>query len=269
VSGDPLSAWREFCDAFTGIATKILRSTSVNINAASLRDGVKSISKQYMQQARPALARNGFEQELAVLDEHFKRLHELAEGNNQARSYKWRITAVRKALPKINSRLEMEFASSNEAGQFTPTQTQIKETLSDLVPTAGLSYQQALQDLADDARVSYRGPATELREVLREILDHLAPDADVMGVEGFKLEKDRTKPTMKQKVRFILKARGLGSTSSEPPERAAEAIDSIVGSLARSAYNFGSVVTHVAGERQAVVQLSRYVEAVLSHLLEL
>lgn len=73
---------------------------------------------------------------------------------------------------------------------------------------------------------------------------------------------------MKQKVRFILKARNEGSGTSEMPERAAEAVDAIVGSLARSTYNAGSVVTHISGERRTVIQLKRYVEAVLLHLLE-
>lgn len=52
-------------------------------------------------------------------------------------------------------------------------------------------------------------------------------------------------------------------------ERAAAAVETIVGGLTRSVYDYGSLVTHVAGERQTVVHLKRYVEAVLSHLLEL
>jgi predicted nuclease with RNAse H fold len=92
--------------------------------------------------------------------------------------------------------------------------------------------------------------------------------------EGYTPEKDqygndRPKPTMKQKVRFILRARDEGSSATELPEKAVEAVDALVGGLTRSVYNFGSVVTHVAGERQAVVLLKRYVEVVLTHLLEL
>jgi hypothetical protein len=141
--------------------------------------------------------------------------------------------------------------------------------LDNLIPTAGLSYQQAIRDLADESRLSYRGTASELREVLREVLDHLAPDADVTSKRGFQLELGRTKPTMKQKVRFILRARDEGSKATEMAETAADAVDGIIGSLARSAYDAGSVATHISAERQTVVQLKRYVEAVLSHLLVL
>ena len=73
-------------------------------------------------------------------------------------------------------------------------------------------------DLRSPNRMSYRGPATDLRECLREVLDHLAPDDAVTSGSGFVLEKDRTSPTMKQKVRFILRSRGLGKTALESPE---------------------------------------------------
>jgi hypothetical protein len=59
------------------------------------------------------------------------------------------------------------------------------------------------------------------------VLDHLAPDAEVKKSLGFKLEKDRIKPTMKQKVRFIIKARERGATESAAPEDAANTIDAM------------------------------------------
>jgi hypothetical protein len=58
-----------------------------------------------------------------------------------------------------------------------------------------------------DTAATFRGTASELREALRETLDHLAPDEDVMKAPGFKLERDRKAPTQKQKVRFILRSR--------------------------------------------------------------
>jgi hypothetical protein len=64
-------------------------------------------------------------------------------------------------------------------------------------------------------------------------------------------------------------ARDQGETTRAMSERAAAAVETIVGGLTRSVYDYGSLVTHVAGERQTVVHLKRYVEAVLSHLLEL
>ena len=70
----------------------------------------------------------------------------------------------------------MDVATAAGGPAQTSVEVQIIETLQSLVPTAALSYQQAIRDLADSTRVSYRGPAAELREVLREVCDHLAPD---------------------------------------------------------------------------------------------
>jgi hypothetical protein len=270
----PPASWHGLCREFKKLAARIGASNSLNINSETLREEVKTVARLYMHDARPIITREGFEEELKVLNDHFGKLYELADARNATASYKKQINAVRKVLPKITTRLEMEVGTVSEGPVHSAVEIQIVETLQGLVPTAALSYQQAIRDLADSTRVSFRGPATELREVLREVLDHQAPDAEVEGSDGYKPEKDqhgkdRAKPTMKQKVRFILKAREQGSSATELPERAIEAVDALVGGLTRSVYNFGSVVTHVAGERQAVVILKRYVEVVLTHLLEL
>lgn len=143
---------------------------------------------------------------------------------------------------------------------------QLIKSLDALVPSAALSYEQAMLDLADTSRVSFRGPALELREALREILDHLATDSEVATAPGYTQEAGRTKPTMKQKVRFIMKKKGKNSTS-EAPERAVTAFEESIAELTRAIYERSSRVTHSASERQAVVQLRRYVVATLHELL--
>jgi hypothetical protein len=154
-------------------------------------------------------------------------------------------------------------------GVNTPDESKLLGAIEQLVPSAGISYRQALADLRDDRRISFRGPALELREVLREILDHVAPDKDVAASPGFQMERNRFGPTMKQKVRFILKRRGDGKTRASSPEDSASAVDAVIGDLTRSAYDLGSLATHVASERRQVVQVKRYIEAVLHDILQI
>lgn len=154
-------------------------------------------------------------------------------------------------------------------GDLSPDESKLLKVVEHLVPSAGISYRQALSDLRDDKRISFRGPALELREVLREILDHMAPDPAVIGVSGFRLESGRSGPTMKQKVRHILKPRGDGKTKAGSPEDSVNAVDAIVGDLTRSAYDLGSLATHVASERRQVVKVKRYIEAVLHDILQI
>jgi hypothetical protein len=152
---------------------------------------------------------------------------------------------------------------------LTLDESKLLDAVEQLVPSAGISYRQALTDLRDGKRMSFRGPALELREVLREILDHLAPDKDVIASPGFQLERNRFGPTMKQKVRYILKKRGDGKTKASSPEDSVSAVDAVIGDLTRSVYDLGSLATHVASERRQVVQVKRYIEAVLHDILQI
>src|ERR1700688_4182203 len=89
----------------------------------------------------------------------------------------------------------------------TPTERLIIDKLARIVPAAAVSYKQCFLYLGGPLRHSYRGVAHELREVLRETLNYLAPDPDVMAAPGFKLERDRVKPTQRQKALHVLRKR--------------------------------------------------------------
>jgi hypothetical protein len=97
----------------------------------------------------------------------------------------------------------------------------------------------------------------------------LAPDEDVLGSENFKLESNQTKPIMRQKVQFVLRARGRSKTEIATPKDAADAVDGLLGTVVRSVYNQGSLATHVTGSRSQVLRLKRSVDVILSDLLEL
>lgn len=158
---------------------------------------------------------------------------------------------IQKLLPAPNSVTTQTVTPTHE-------DEQIISKLDALVPSAVLSYKQAILDLKDDSRVSFRGSALELREALREILDRLAPDSEVIAAPGYVQEQDRAGPTMKQKVRFIMKKKGKRS-SSDAPEQAVTAFEEAIAALTRAVYERSSQATHVASERQTVVQLRRYV----------
>ena len=265
---DRLAAWRSWCAHLAKASAKIQRSTSSNISALPLRDDVRAVAREYMNVARPHLVRAGLKTDVETLDEHFNRLYELSERVNRTSSYKACVAAIRKVIPKITPRLEMQAATGgpSDPEPVNPVEGRMIETLGDLIPTAARSYQQAIKDLTDADRLSFRGTASELREALREVLDHLAPDEAVMKAKGFQLELKRSTPTMKQKVRFILRARKEPTRSTETARNRSRNGRRHHRQPRRSTYDTGSVASH-SGERRTVVQLKRYVEAVLSHLL--
>lgn len=145
----------------------------------------------------------------------------------------------------------------------------ILQTLQAILPASAASYEQATFDLKDANRVSMRGTALELRETLREVLDHLAPDDKVEAVAGFKVENGQTKPTMRQKARFVLRSRRSAEAVSLAAEDALSLIEQHTSSLVRNVYRAASLPTHVASTRATVNQLKRYVDNVLAELLGL
>src|SRR6266568_445646 len=151
----------------------------------------------------------------------------------------------------------------------TPTERRIIDTLFSILPTASASYEQCLMDLGAPPRRSYRGVAHELRETLREILDYLAPDVDVMAEAGFTLEKGTTRPTQRQKALHVLRKRRLSREAMRAPELAVSMVDELGAAIARSAYTRGSMSAHGVGSAQEVRQLKMYVDAVLAELLEI
>lgn len=275
MSSSPNDPWNELWSNLEAFVGTLARSHAVNVNSTSLREAAKQLVQNYFRIVRPTLEQLPLSADrINHLDEPMQRLLELSNGRNSKQSYNQVIRPLRKLRPLIERERDLLIgkrgAAQGGARNFSSgLEEAILGTLSDMVPSAALSYQQAIRDLVDDNRVSARGTAAELREVLREVLDHLAPDADVMKSDGFKLEKDRNRPTMKQKTRFILKSRGMGKTTRESPEAALQRIEDSVGLLARSVYDRGSVATHVATSRTEVRQLKLYVEGVLAELLEI
>ena len=265
----PSDEWQALVTAFARFARRIDQAVSVNINASALRQEARNTAQQYFRQARPLLQDLILDEQLRALDAGYGGLLELSHRSSKKSSYKKHSKAIRKQIPKVTGQIELGQGIARPSANATGEDERIIQTLEGLVPTAAFSYRQAIIDLADDKRLSFRGPALELREALRETLDHLAPDADVTSAEGYLQEKGRTGPTMKQKVRFILKARGQSKSSSGVPEQTTITLEEMVGALTRSVYDRSSVVTHVASERRTVVQIRRYVVAVLHDILEI
>jgi len=174
----------------------------------------------------------------------------------------------------IASLREVEVVSvAQPGGPSARTVSQGKEalvidTLRMLLPAAADSFQQGLQDLSSKDRVSWRGTVVEFRESLREVLDHLAPDQDVMKMRGYKQEKDTHGPTMKQKVMFILRSRQTPESKSKPLADTVAVVDELVGNMVRSVYQRASKATHVASDRKEASRVRDYVLLALSEILE-
>lgn len=248
------------------------RSKAKQVQAKSITNSARSTVLSYFDETRPILAQNGLDNEsLGGVDTLMQSLLVLSQKASLKTSYSRVLKAAIQELNGVEVALVTNAPTivNLDSVDLDGKEVRIARTLSSLVTSAGVSYEQACRDLRDASRLSFRGAATELREALREALDHLAPDPDVAAQDGFKLERDQKTPTMKQKVRYILKSRGKSKTVSEAPESAVQVIEERVGALARSVYNRSSLSTHLGTTKQEVQQIKAYVDVVLGELLEI
>jgi hypothetical protein len=271
VTGHPAEQWRELCDAFKVYGEHLNKVSSVHVNSQTLRAETRAVSQLYFRGLRHTLQQLSLTELAEQLSIPFEALITLSEGRNNTSSYKKHATAIRRLIPKVTSQIEIQGGGSQSSVSSSENDQKILSTLIGLVPSAALSYEQALKDMGDAGRVSFRGPAHELREALREVLDRFASHED-MEKAGVKKEKNNRGDdiyTMKQKVRFIFKSRERNTTESAVPENAVNMVEEVIASMTRSTYDRGSLSAHQDRGNKACEQLKRYVDVVLHDLLEL
>lgn len=274
MSNQSESAWDSFSDLIENLRKRISQSKAVNVNAVNLKEQTQEVVQLYFRQIHPELQSLGVDITLiSQIDESMQSLLRHSKGTHSKKIYLGLLKLLIKTMIEVSGAIELrhaerEFLSRSSASiSMSKDETIIYETLLKLIPTAALSYKQAVFDLAEENRISFRGVATEFREALRETLDHLAPDKNVAAQPNFKYEKDKKTPTMKQKVRFILRMRELPDSAIKSPEDAVEIVDERIASFARSVYERSSISTHVATQKNEVLQVKKYVNTVLAELL--
>lgn len=267
-------AWTRFWEGAQELRVALNRSTAVNVNASHLRASAQSSVQTYFREVRPELATLVDDQAvLSELDDHLQALLRLSQGANPRASYVRVVKEITRKQAVLSGLREIAIGATAakrlvHAGGMSDTESRVYATIDRMLPATARSYQQAIADLSDLGRISFRGTAVELRETLREVLDHLAPDAAVESDVGFELEKDRRSPTMRQKASFVLRSRGLSQASRKGPQDAVALVEGLTASLVRSAYERGSGATHSAPDRASVQRLKMWIETVLSELLE-
>lgn len=249
------------------------RGASVNVNDQATKELVISLAKSYFSSGRKIIAETIDPDATSEIDEIWQMLVRLAHGNNARSSYRKVVTRLRKEMREFNIYVVAsggqfdDYAAASRV--LTGEEILLLETLDRMIPSAAASYRQGLTDLRQVGRLSYRGTAVEFREALRETLDHLAPDNEIMAVAGFKLEANQHRPTTRQKVQYVLSSRGRKKVQRETAEKALRLADELTGELTRAIYNQASLATHVQQSKDEVVRIKRYVDNVLFDLLEI
>ena len=237
-----------------------------HVNLEETRNQIKSLVQDYYREFRPLyVSAAQVETDLANVDLFMKELLRCT----QHRTLVERYVRVLNGLSSALHELELKSVAMVSPDISEARDKKILDTLMKLNPSAAASYEQGLMDLKNRDRKSWRGTAVEFREALRELLDTMAPDNDVIAQHGFKLEHNATKPTMKQKAVFILKFRKLSSTQVKVFTDAIDVVDTQVGKFIRSVYKSSSEATHTQMSPDETLRIREYVALALVELLEI
>jgi hypothetical protein len=257
--------------ALDNLQSRIKRMGTKNVNDKAIKEESVTFAKLYFSTLQPeASASPSFKDNVPALDSLFQDLVRLSNGNNARNTYIRVLGEIRKQFSSLHVALISELSNDlARSSNITPTEKKLIATLNQIIPSSSNCYQQGLSDLQMGNRFSYRGTVSEFREALREVLDHFAPDELVTTQPGFSLEQGRSKPTMKQKVRFILIKRNKSKTQRISSEKTIELIETLTGEIARAVYDRASLGTHVEASRTEAFQVKRYTDAILCDILEI
>lgn len=250
---------------------RLKAAKGIQLGSGQARTALREFVDDYFRNVRETVRVDLADENLLPCDAALQSLLEATQHKTTVRVYRKILKQIRAALDDLEMAALIPAAGkvNSTAGSIEDVDQRIVDTLQKTVPSAALSYKQAVLDLQSNSRLSWRGPATDLREALRECLDHLAPDTAVRSQVGFKMEPGGNGPTMKQKVRFILKSRGVSRSASETPEAAVDLVDEAVGTFVRSVYTRSSVSTHTPTAKVEVLRVRAWVREALCELLEL
>ncbi len=265
---DALEALNEIDARIAALTDAASSGRSKYLASSAVQPITRAIAKTYFEAVRNELQVVQNRAKLTdEIDFLVQGLLQLGAGQSEKQAYVGHVSELRPLL--LEATVDLMKSRGTPRLVLSDTERSILETLAALLPSTAASYEQAMRDISQGNRVSWRGTANELREVLRDVIDHFAPDDKVKAAAGFQLEQGQTRPTQKQKVRFVLRARRSASAAMSGAASSLDIIDEAVAGLARSTYNRGSASTHTATSSKEIRNLKRYVDALLAELLEI
>lgn len=240
------------------------------LNNQEIKNDIRVFVQYYFRDFRAAYIQNGrAENDLSITDTYMQDLLRCAQKRTLMSVCKRTMKEINTALHELEMKSIMPVLSEKGSTSDDIRYLKILDTLQKINSSAAISYEQALKDLNDNDRKSWRGTAVEFREALREVLDKLAPDEDVKAQSGFKLEPDTKGPTMRQKTVFILKSRRFAEKQIKPLTDAINIVEELIGKFIRSVYERSSVATHTHISKDEAFKIRDYITLALIELLEI
>src|SRR6266496_3137827 len=150
----PTEPWDRLWERLEALSTTLETLGAKAAIASGIRQDARSVTQSYFRETRPTLLTAGVHAELlGSFDAHMQELLRTANAKVPKVRQHLRVLAAAADLRtdievSINQALGEEALRRAAGTDYSPTEQKIIETLNGLVPTAALSYSQALRDLA-------------------------------------------------------------------------------------------------------------------------
>ena len=168
-----------------------------------------------------------------------------------------------------NLSLPVDYEATTKDGQKSYYLNQdIYHALESISNSLANSYFQVARDFGDENRTSWAGTAHEIRELLRKVLEHLAPTNLVKAKSWYKEETNASGPNQRQRVRYILSLKESDSNQQKVAQNI-DIIDDKIGELVRDVYGRASDAAHRSKTKTEAYRILRYFEAFAYDLLDL
>ena len=260
------------------LQTRLQKRRSRLVRAKSEISVAEALIQKYFRNVRPIIKSTGID--VSGLDDIFSKLHEISSGTSLRSSYSDVLRRARVKATELEIQYEFSFSASSPMAEhplmnhdFTLQERRVVDTLLQINSHFANAYIQIIRDLADKNRVSFRGVIHEMRELLRGVLNHFAPDQQVAAQPNFKLEEGQTKPTRTQKMQYILSTRNLSSAQIDPAKKTTHYLDvqtQVLAAMPSAIYGAGSDSAHAQPRdlKSEVYRLKHYLDANLCDILE-
>lgn len=155
------------------------------------------------------------------------------------------------------------------AGAVPIGDNSIIEALAKISESLVAGYQQVHKDLADETKISWRGTADEIREVLRELLEALAPDESVEKAVWYKKEANTDGPTQAQRAKYALEQRAAQTHRVNAAQETVNLVEQSISRLVRKTFQRANNAAHINQDKNEVKRILGYFNLLAKDLLGL
>ena len=262
-----------FADILDGLIERVATTSSKAVTHLAERNNICAVVAAWFQYRKHFADILGNDSDLHHLDKIFEDIQNLTASSVPRKRMLRELRAAHKYFKDrlwipVSRAYWSRVPERTPAGRDSEVATRLKHLDVDLAN----SYEQAILDLDNDGRISYRGCASELREVLTGVLHILAPTEKVQATEWYQEarrsgNRKEKQPTRAERTKYILRLRAKRSSATEAAETVMLSVEERLGNVVSASYRRSSDSTHTATEKDEVSQQLQYLNALLRELL--